>query len=179
MLEKQEKYVDLFKAILPTGNPKFVINHVYFDEENMVATDTRVLLIHKHGMDIKTPFCAVNPKVKTNLYNLSDMKNFGSIEMGKQVWTAKESPGYPDYERIVPKTPNYEVDIMDLKPLGLDTLYLYSFNNGIIFDYVGMSAFMKQLSKIMFDKMYFKDKEHPIMLENEDLRVIIMPIVYT
>ena len=144
----------------------------------MVMTDTRVLMIHKHDLDVKTPFCAVNPKVKTNGYDLNENKSLGEIEMGKQTWVMKEVDNFPSYDRVIPRSREYQIETTDLKPLGLDTLYKLSYDKSIVFNYVDMAPFMKHLNKIEFSSYSFRDKDHPVMLENEDLKVIIMPMVF-
>ncbi len=191
---KVEKYVDLFKSILDTNNPKAAINHIYFDEENMVATDTRIMLVYKHGLDIKTPFIAVNPKVKAVELMLKNEKDAGTIGMLKDTWrkvTHKEKGltlFYPDYKRIevkdITKYKNQPaVPLSVLRTIkdeedGLSALYSLGYNSRIIFDYVAFSPFMKKLKKIEFDEIHFTDQNHPVKLKKEDLYVIIMPIVF-
>ncbi len=182
------KYVDLFKTILDTNNPKEELNHIYFDEENMVATDARMMVVYKHGMDIDVPFMAVNPRVKVSKakkpkieaidYSLSKWTNIGTIRMLKDEWNKVIPPegtrGYPDYKRIMPK---YSSEGL-AKVSGLDALYKRGYYHGIMFNYIEYCQFMKKLDKIEFTKVYFENKDLPIMLENDDLKVIMMPVVY-
>ncbi len=192
--QKMEKYVDLFKSILEVKNPKFVLNHIYFDEENMVATNTRILLIHKHGMEIDTPFIAVNPKVKVDGYNLNKEKSLGSIQMLKEEWNKvmpeKVGPAlvYPNYERIDVKEINkglmegkaaLNIEPVKSKEGGLNALYWLAYNEGIVVDYVGHANFMKKLAKIDFDNLYYTEKKYPVKLENDDLKIILMPMTFS
>ncbi len=185
---KIEKYVDLFKTILDINNPKEQLNHIYFDEENMVATDSRIMVIYKHGMDIDVPFMAVNPRVKvsksknpkviTTDYALTGWVKAGTITMLKDEWAKAFPPEgtriYPDYKRIIPKHSSEGLANVS----GLDELYSRGYYHGIMFNYIEYCQFMKKLDKIEFTKVYFESKYLPIMLENDDLKVIMMPVVY-
>lgn len=159
--------MQLLNKILPTNNPKLEINHIFLDSENMVATDTRILIVKKHGMDdIDKEYVIVNPKAKDKSIKIDTLID----GMGYSTNYGK----YPDYKRILTKEPMVKVE-GDVD--GLTLLQMICAEKGMMINFVDYAAFMKMLSKITFNRYYVGGKNLPITIANDEYTIVLMPIV--
>ncbi|TET89659.1 MAG: hypothetical protein E3J96_01405 [Sulfurovum sp.] len=178
-----QNIANILTQLRENNNPKKELNHIYVDSENIVVTDTRILIVHKHNMDIKDDFLLLNQKCKINMdFNIED----GFMEFGVDVYRKKillrEKPktgngyfyNYPDYKRIIPKIDSKKFS-HHLK--GVDALYTLTSQNGVVLDYVKFATLFRKLDKIRFDRYYFSEKNMPIAIENDNLMIVLMPLV--
>ena len=100
------------------------INHILVDSENMVATDTRILIVKKHNMDIQKPFLLINDKAK-------HVMNTEAIEFNMKASYVLAN-GYPSYKRIIPELKR----MVDINSKFIKALYEISSKHGVMFDYV-------------------------------------------
>ena len=158
--------MQLLNKILPTNNQKLEINHIFLDGENMVATDTRILIVKKHGMNIDRECLIVNPKAKDKSIKIDTLiDGMGcSTNYGK----------YPDYKRILTKEP---MTYMEGDVDGLTLLQIICAEKGMMIDFVNYAAFMKMLSKISFNRYYVGEKNLPITIANDEYTIVLMPMV--
>jgi len=177
-----QNIADILTQLRENNNPKKELNHIYVDSENMVVTDTKILLVYKHNMEIDDQFLLLNQKYKMNMdFNIDD----GFMEFGVDVYRKKalykEKPkdksyfyNYPNYKRILP---TYNSKKFKSHLRGIDALYTITSLNGSVFDYIKFSTFLKKLNKIRFDRYYFSEKNLPIAIENDNLIVVLMPLL--
>ena len=159
--------MQLLNKILPTNNPRLEINHILLDSENMVATDMRILIVKKHGMDdIDKEYVIVNPKAKDKSIKIDTLiDGMGcSTDYGK----------YPDYHRVLTREP---MTYMEGDVDGLTLLQMICAEKGVTIDFVNYAGFMKMLSKISFNRYYVGGKNLPITIANDDYTIVLMPMV--
>ena len=159
----------LLAKILKTNLPKLEINHIFSDSKNMVATDTRILIVKKHGMEhiFEGKKCLIiNPKAKVQ-------PKIDAIE-GQMAVNISQAESYPDYHRVLTKEPmTYMKGDVD----GLTLLQMICAEKGVMIDFVNYAGFMKMLSKISFNRYYVGEKILPITIANDEYTIVLMPIV--
>jgi hypothetical protein len=82
------------KTMLDKNNPKYEINHIFVDQENIVLTDTRYLIVIKHDLDIKQDMLLINDKAKYEYLHQNYSDIFGSNYITKGF-------SYPEYKRLI------------------------------------------------------------------------------
>lgn len=115
-------------AACDLNNPKYELNYVYVDSENIVSCNTRVLAMFKHNEYVPKPFFihisilkeAVK-NTKCEYYSLDDFNKVSALDkktqfedkplilMSYSIETDKyfkDSFKYPDYKRIIPEKTN-------------------------------------------------------------------------
>ena len=160
----------MLKTILPNNNPKYELNHILVDDENMVATDTSIMIIKKHDFDFKKqPFLVLNDKAKTPI-------NVEGIELEEKVSYTMANT-YPDYRRIMldrNKTKVYFPEYYEF----IDCLYELSHELCFIFNWEQYATKYKKIAKLLpkVEKVYYTQENTPVMIIAEEYTVIIMPI---
>ncbi len=178
-------YLDIFNKIRENENPKIELNHFLIDEENIVVTDTRVLAIYKHKEEFDGRYLLLNKKSKIEI--IAD-KDDGFFDAGIEIYRKKKllnenevidkseyNYNYPDYKRIIP---NSKQKSFESSYTGVDALYRLSFMHGVVFDYVKFSTLMKAIDKVHFTRYVFSGKNLPVMIENDDITIVLMPLVF-
>lgn len=180
----EKKYIDILIGIREKSNPKKELNHIFIDRENMVVTDTRILVIYKHEIeDIDGEYLLLNPKAKDAI---DFDKKDGFFEFGLDVLRRKRLDiednnnggyplNYPDYNRIVP-TEKYTS--FDNSCPGIEALYMICQKHSVAIDFIKFSKFFKKVDHVMFDKYHFTESSYPIAIKNDYLTLVIMPLVF-
>ena len=160
----------MLKTILPNNNPKYELNHILVDDENMVATDTNIMIIKKHDFNFKKqPFLVLNDKAKTLI-------NAEGIELEEKVnYTMVNT--YPNYKGIMLDTNKIKVYIPQYYGF-IDCLYELSYKFGFIFNWEQYATKYKKIAKLLpkIEKVYYTQENAPVMIIAEEYTVIIMPI---
>lgn len=159
----------LLETILEKNNPKLEINHIFMDGENLVATDTKILIVKRHNEKMEEGFNAllINPKAKYPIKS-------EAIILDK---TANKSmaSGYPNYKRIIPQTgKNYGFEKCD----GLTLIQLMMAKYNLCLDLLGNSSFYKQLAKMNLEWYTFDGYNMPISIGNKEYTIVIMPMIF-
>lgn len=170
------------------NNPKREFNHIFVDSENFVVTDTRVLIVYKHNMEVEGKSLLLNPKCKADMeWNKED----GFMEFGTEVFRKKKLLDPGEYEGMVFSYPDYKRLLPTSKPLffnigrttkehikGCDALYYITHKHGVVLDYVRYATLIKKMGSIWFDRYYFTNINMPVTIENDDIKIVIMPLVF-
>ena len=154
------------------NSPKLELNNFYMNEEDLVVTDTRFLLIAKHGMvEADGEFLLVNPKAKHPLSSSGFMTLVGNEIYGVNT---EMVAGYPKYQRIIPSVTQNKTlrDPLD----GLTLLYKLTAEYGVVLDYVSYAALFKKIAKIEFTGYSYDTPTGPISIFNDDVQIVIMPM---
>lgn len=168
-----ETMIKACEAIVPNNNLKTEINHILIDEENMVATDTIMMVICPHGEEIKEKALMVNNKAKYEI--LVDGVIFNRYPCNS-TW----SETYPDYKRILPEDIEKNRRISANGENLIYAMYRVTHDKGVIFGYVNFAPKLKKLDKLLGEVDYavFTAKDRPVMFVFKNgVKFIIMPIV--
>lgn len=182
-LEIAAKYIDV-------NNPKFELNFLYIDEENLVSTNTRALavvkhdgklegnthtFIHKSVVDLALKQTkAVKFELDTNSIHCIDKDGAELIKISKE-HDFFDGFKYPEYERIIPKyIENKHAFIHSSSISGILAL-----NKTLVDDrYIPSFADKKDY---LFDGGFvgINEPNMPIVISDkyEVMRTVIMPIV--
>ena len=160
----------ILKTILPNNNQKYELNHILIDDENMVATDTKIMIIKKHDFDFKKkPFLILNNKTKMSI-------KAEGIELEEKV-NFSMAQNYPDYRRIMLNTNKTKVYIPKYYEF-IDCLCELSYKFGFIFNWKDYATKYKKIDKLLpkIKKVYYTSENAPVMIIAEEYIIIIMPI---
>jgi len=162
------------------NNPKFELNYCYVDDINIVSTDTRVLCVAEHGLNINKPFFidrtivekAVREK-KADSFILNPNR-IAAIQNGNEIMTFSMSYPvdmknfrFPDYHRIIPETINTKISFVDNSQI-----------NGL-FAAKKVAVNPKYLPKSKYGYIGINEKNLPVVVQDGEYKIktIIMPIV--
>lgn len=168
-------------------NPKLELNDVYFDEEYIVATDTRRMMVTKNTTAIKDVYI---PKAFLELFVYDTGKHL-EVRGQDVLLTANNRhfyyypthlKNYPDYDRIIPKEINTKISnesfLKDSKVLLADELDHHRDLRIIKID--GKTLCLNNdfiIEDFNFDTFCFNEPNLPVMFESETSRYIVMPII--
>ena len=160
----------ILKTILPNNNQKYELNHILIDDENMVATDTKIMIIKKHDFDLKKqPFLVLNNKTKMSI-------KAEGIELEEKVnYTMANT--YPNYRKIMLDTDKTKIYIPKYYEF-INCLYELSHELGFIFNWEQYATKYKKIDKLLpkIEKVYYTQENAPVMIIAEEYIIIIMPI---
>lgn len=181
---------DELEALMNTAdyqNPRLEFNDVYFDDDYIVSTDTKRMMVVKNTTDIKNVYI---PKPFLDLFvhfpdNELDVVGQNVILTSNDRhfhYFPTHRIKYPDYERIVPKETktkiSYEKFLKDSKVLLADG-FEYPIDLRIM-KIDGKTLCLNNdliMEDFNFDTFCFNESYLPIMFENENARYIVMPII--
>jgi hypothetical protein len=188
----KDTYIDretlkLVAGVTDYNNPKLELNCVYFDKDNIVATDTRRMIVMKNDTqleDIYIPkaFCYryiedENAELYLRRYDVVLKSNNEYFYFSPATnWR------FPDYERIVPKELTYKMlqdeYFKEAKVLTEEELE-YSKNLSVIQDGENFLCLNSDylMQEYKFENFYFNAYNLPVMFSNEDVKYIIMPVI--
>ena len=160
----------ILKIILPNDHTKLQLNHIFVDDENMVATDTEIMIIEKHNFDFdEQPFLVLNEKAKIPV-------KAESIELGEKVnYTIAKD--YPNYKRIILDTDKTKIYTPQYYEF-IECLYELSHELGFIFNWEHYTVKYKKINKLLpkIEKVYYTSENAPVMIIAGEYTIIIMPI---
>lgn len=189
MIKVNKKKLGIVAKSIDMYNPKFELNHLYVDEENIVSTDTRRLTVIKHLSEYKVEPFFIHKSVVDLALKQTKAESY-ILEPGKIICLDKydcqliilqkdleaSTMRFPLYEKIIPKsiekTIPYNEDaqvagIFAVNHIHVDHSYIPPLvgkrNQGDVY-YIGINE--RTLPVIMFD-------------EHKEINVIVMPIVDT
>jgi len=161
--------MELLKTILPKNNPRKELNHIYVDNDNMVATDTTIMIIKKNILSIDKPLLIINTHAKDDIKSNDILDNM--------MINYCDAPNYPDYKRIVPKVEN--ITKLPDKYSFINTLYQITSEHGVMFDYVKNAPLYKKMNKLLgeVEAYQVRDKKSIVVIYSGDYKIIMMPLV--
>ena len=194
-IEVSRQELEFGSMYIDTNNPKFELNYLYVDSENVVCTNTRALSVVSHqNVGVRSDLKLYIPKevvvdalkkklaVKFYLENASiTCINAEGIEFMKISGVEMSSGCYPDYKRIVGKVnkdshPFTQLDqitgIIASKMVEVDKKYIPKFKG----EYMGRVHFGADDSGYEYAPVQIKFVETYTM---RNVRLIMMPIVDT
>lgn len=165
------KLIATLFAILPTKNPKWELNHILFDDENIVACDTRFLIVIPNKTNYKG--LLLNSKAKISIDKTIDnyLDEYG-------LWIRNSGFNYPEYRKIIRKTSEktYFPKMLDI----LDAFEAVLFNRAGYIEAETMKH-IEKISKILGREavsFYYTNKSNPIQVNLEnDAIVMAMPVI--
>ena len=123
----------------PSNNPKLEINNIYVDAENIVATDTTMILIKPHGWDdIVEPFMIVNSKAKSNVKTTALWNNLAISREGR----------YAEYKRMIPKDLTDEIELKQHDDLKI-ALYKLVKEKNVIINFLDFAVKLNKLNGLL------------------------------
>lgn len=148
-----------FEVVVPKDNYKQIINNIHIDADNVVATDTRLLLIKPHGWNISTPFVIVNQKVKKNIIPFTgtweDMKINDSLQ-------------YPNYKHIIPLESNVESLKIPKEETLKTALYRLSTYYSVVVDYLDHATKLNKLNRLLGEIVYVGYTNQLVVLKSSN-----------
>lgn len=150
----------LLKAGIPSKMPRLEINYAYYDNNKIIFTDTRAMVILNNGDEIKSHF----KDIGGNFYN--PKTNYFEAVEGK----------FADYERIIPTRFYKKIKIK--KDWTILTLYyILAVEAGISFD-ASEKTLKAYLEYIKGQDIIIntRDESSPFVIEAKDSKCIVMPI---
>ena len=189
MIKVSKKRLAIVAMSLDNNNPKFELNYLYIDNENMVSTDTRRLSVVKHlGKNESEPFLIHQTVVRLALKQtkaeefilmpntIMCLDKHGRQLMILQKDLESSKWNFPDYERIVPKSIEKTIPYNeDAQVAGIFAINHIHINHSYIPPLVGKSK---------TDEIYYagiNERNLPVVIfdEYKEIKVIIMPIIDT
>jgi hypothetical protein len=181
MVEVTREQLENALILIDDNNPKYELNFLYVDNENIVSTNTRGLCIARHRSGIEKPFYIHKKVVKKAIsdkdakyYHLSE-NTVVSIDRDSQEIMSyhgkynSENMFYPDYKRIIPEEFNKKHSFLENNQI-----------NGI-FAINKVHINPKWLPKFKSGFIHIKQNNLPvaIMNENENITFVVMPLIDT
>lgn len=150
----------LLKAGIPSRMPKVELNYAYYDNNKIIFTDTRALVVLNNGDEIKSNF----KDVGGNFYN--PKTNYFEAVAGM----------YPEYKRIIPTRFNKKIKVD--KDWTISRLYyILATEANISFDATSktLKAYLEYIKgqDIIINT---RDESSPFAIETKDSKCIVMPI---
>lgn len=150
----------LLKSGIPARMPKTELNYAYYDDNKIIFTDTRSMVILNNGDEIKAHF----KDIGGNFYN--PKTNYFEPLAGI----------YPDYKRIIPN--NFKKSIKVAGDWSISRLYyILATEANISFDATSktLKAYLEYIKgqDIIINT---RDESSPFVIEVKDSKCIIMPI---
>lgn len=185
-MEVSREKLELASLYIDTINPKFELNYLYIDSENMVSSNTRALSVIKHGGKVEVEFYICKnivslalKQTKAKFFILSADNIVCLDKEQDELFTVSLSSTnsytkfkYPEYVRILPKQDmKMSVPFAESSHIGgiLAT-------HGVLID----SKYIPKKFNIDFrGYIGINDSNLPIMLYSEDksVQIVIMPII--
>jgi len=134
-----------FEVIVPKDNFRQNINNIHVDETNIVATDTRLLLIKPHGWNIPKPFTIVNQKVKKNIIPFTGTWENRKINDNLQCF---------NYKYIIPLESNVESLKVPKEETLKTALYRLSIYYSVVIDYLDHATKLNKLNRLLGEIVY-------------------------
>jgi len=162
--------MEILKTILNRNNPKIEINNIFVDKENMVSTDTTILIVKKHNQDIEKSFLIINDKAKDKL-------NAEDIVFDEKI-NYTDANRYPEYKRIV-KWNGLKEYIPKYDTL-IDVLYEISYKKHIILNFIDYATKFKKINKLLpkINKVSYNGENDPIQITAKNYIIMIMPMYF-
>jgi hypothetical protein len=169
----------IHKHLTDGKNPKTELNFHFIDGENIVTTNTRILLVEKHNLKVeenKLIFPDKTGKCISSLEYRPEVELFH----GKRAINESLVGKYPEYKRIIPDGMNNQMDV-SVDNL-LETVYLIVSKHDIVLDFVTYSSLFKELRKIPVGekevvKYNYNSFRDPLTIKTETLTLVIMPLI--
>ena len=150
----------LLKAGIPSRMPKLELNYAYCDNNKIIFTDTRSMVIFNNGDEIKSHF----KDIGGNFYN--PKTNYFEPVAGV----------YPDYKRIIPN--KFKKSIKVNADWTISRLYyILATEASISFD-ASEKTLKAYLEYIKGQDIIIntRDESSPFVIEAKDSKCVVMPI---
>jgi hypothetical protein len=168
----------MHKHLIDGKNQKTELNFHFIDSENIVTTNTRILLVEKHGLKVDENKLIFPDKIGKCISSLEYHKEVELLN-GKKAINERFVGKYPEYKRIIPSSMNNQLEhaVDNL----LEVVYLIVSQHDIVLDFVTYNAFFKELRKISVGKEVIKYNYHsfkePLTIQTDTLTLVIMPLI--
>jgi len=188
MVRITRKYLAAAAAYIDTNNPKFELDYLFIDSENMVSTNTRALAVVKHYSVEKFQDFYIHKSIVDLAIKQTKAKSF-ELSLDKIICYDKDdfelliiskSPQsnygrYPEYKRILP--PSFDHTIPFLKESHIDGIFAL---NKVLIDNKNIPklGLTKEDSEFL-GYIGINSDNLPVSLFDvkKDIQCIIMPII--
>jgi hypothetical protein len=168
----------IHKHLTDGKQAKTELNFHFIDSENIVTTNTKILIVEKHYFSVDENKLIFPDKIGKYI---SSLEYRPEVELfnGKKSINEKLVGKYPEYKRIIPNSMNNYLD--DSVNNLLEAVYLIVSLHEIVFDFVTYNSFFKELSKISVGKAEvvkynYHSFRDPLTIETDTLTIVIMPL---
>lgn len=162
-------------------SPKPALNYCYVDTENIVSTNTKVLCVAKHNLNIKEPFFiqrAIVEKAvkerKANYFIISEnkitaLKNKDEIITFSINVSNIKNLKFPNYTKIIPNQIKEKISFVDNSQI-----------NGL-FAFKRVNIDSEHIPNAKYGYIGINDKNLPVLIEDREyqIKTIIMPKIDT
>ena len=150
----------LLKAGIPSKMPKIELNYAYFDNNKIIFTDTRAMVILNNGAEIKSYY----KDIGGNFYN--PKTNYFESVAGV----------YPDYNRIIPTYFSKSIKVNADWTISR-LYYILATEASISFD-ANEKTLKAYLEYIKGQDIIIntRDESSPFVIEAKDSKCVVMPI---
>ena len=169
----------IHKHLIDGKNPKTELNFHFIDGENIVTTNTRILLVEKHDLKVDENKLIFPDKIGKCISGLEYRPEVELLN-GKKAINERLVGKYPEYKRIIPSSMNnhFEHTVDNL----LEAVYLIVSKHDIVLDFVTYSAFFKELRKVSVGKKEvvkynYNSFKEPLTIQTDSLTLVIMPLI--
>jgi hypothetical protein len=170
-------------------NPKFELNYVYFDEKNMIATDTRRLAVAPHNTSLNDVYihkfiCEAYCEDETAklyigndafenecvyLHLKEDMYYISIVNLTR--------PKFPDYNRIIPSFTDHHMTHMEF----IENFYEIDRESEISVVILHNKEFLfldlNYIPKDIELDFYYNKLNLPVLFKNENFICVVMPML--
>lgn len=163
-------------------NPKEELNCIYIDAENIVATDTRRMIVkkNKNGVGsclIPRAFCELFLENGGSFFTTDDGIYLESNDKFYMFHTAKRP--YPDHRRIIPKNRTTILSMSQYLEKSKVFIDKYSGEEVRIRKFKdGYLCIAEEYIEKEFDTIIINEYKTPIVFEKQDTIVVIMPMFF-
>ena len=170
------------------SNPKFELNYVYFDEKNMIATDTRRLAVAPHNTSLNDVYihkfiCEAyceDETAKLFVGNDAFGDAFVYLHLKEDMYYISivnlTRPNFTDYNRIIPNFTDHHMTHSEFKENFFEVDKEEAISTVVSHDKKFIFMDSNYIPKDIELDFYYNEPKLPVLFKNENFTCLVMPL---